>query len=38
MRYELKDFYIFIVTSNAKKNIDIFYNGRNTIKKQLEPL
>jgi len=38
MRQELKDFYIFIVISNAKENVDIFYDGYNTARKQLEPL
>jgi len=33
MRQELKDFYIFTVTSNAKENIDTLYNSYNITKK-----
>ena len=36
MRQELKDSYIPTVTT--KENVDTLYNGRNTAKKQLEPL
>jgi len=38
MRQELKDFYILIVINNAKENINTFYDGYNTTKKQLELL
>ena len=27
-----------MVTGNAKENVDTFYNGHNTARKQLEPL
>ena len=27
-----------MVTSNAKENVDTLYNGRNTTRKELEPL
>jgi len=37
MREELKFFYIFMVTKNAKENIDTFYNNCNTTKKQPDP-
>jgi hypothetical protein len=36
MRQELKDSYIPTVT--AKENADTLYNGRNTTRKQPEPL
>jgi len=38
MRQKLKDSCIPMVTSNAKKNINTLYNGRNTTKKQLKTL
>ena len=33
MHEELKNFYIFMVTNNAKENVDAFYNDCNTTKK-----
>jgi len=36
MRQELEDSYIPTVT--AKENVDTLYNGRNTARKQPEPL
>jgi hypothetical protein len=38
MRQELKDSYTPITASNIKENVNTFYNGRNTAKKQLKPL
>ena len=38
MYQELKDSRIPTVTSNAKENVDTLYNGRNTTRKQPEPL
>ena len=38
MRQELKDFYIPTTASNIKENVDILYDGRNTVGKQPEPL
>jgi len=31
MHWELKDSYIPMVTSNAKENIDILYDGYNVV-------
>jgi hypothetical protein len=38
MRRELEDSCTPITASNIKENVNTFYNGRNTIKKQPEPL
>ena len=38
MHRELKDFYIPTTAGNIKENVDTLYNGRNTARKQLEPL
>ena len=38
MQQEFKDFCTPTTTSNIKENINTFYDGHNTTKKQLEPL
>ena len=38
MHWELEDFCTPTTASNIKENIDTLYDGRNTTKKQLEPL
>ena len=38
MRQKLEDFCTPITAGNIEENIDTFYNGHNTTKKQLKPL
>ena len=38
MQHELKDSCTPTTASNIKENVNTLYNGRNTIKKQPEPL
>ena len=35
---KLKDSYTPITANNIKENVNTFYNGRNTARKQPEPL